>query len=390
MSKAHAKTQRVIKALSHVEPDRVPIGEFFWTNFIRRCKNELDVGDDFDAYRYWDLDFIVINPNMDPHISGIQVLEESADRVLVKTGFGATIERQSTFPMPHFVAFETETFDQMESLDFDDPKDPRRYFDAIDDQINGVGDAVNLGLPSFVDRVNAYADDFCVFGSVCEIQEELWRIVGPENVYYKMAEDPLRLAKFAERLGDFLVGIVEGQINAAQGKLSGMYVWGDIAHRGGMLFSPELWRTIHKPQLRRICDTIHRAGLKVIYHGCGNALSVFDDIIEAGVDAYNPIEAKAGLDVVELKRKYAKRLAFNGNINVQVLSTNDRALVRAEVLRKLNAAKGGGYVLQSDHSIPDGVAPATYDYMVELFRNHNRYPLDLAEFDEDLSGIDKT
>jgi uroporphyrinogen decarboxylase len=368
MSDAAKKTDRVLKALSHRQPDRAPIGEFFWTNFLRRCRQELDVGDDFDPYRYWDLDLVVINPNMDPRITGIEVLEDTAERKLVRTGYGATIERRGMYPMPHYVAFETETYDQMDALRFDDPRDRRRYFEAIDDQINSVGDELNLGLPSFVDRVNAYADDFCVFGSVCEIQEQLWRIIGPVNIYYKLAEDPDRLQSFVSRLGDFLVGIVEGQIEAAAGRLSGMFVWGDIACTNGMLLSPELWRRIHKPQLARICQAIHRAGLKVVYHGCGNATRVFDDLIAVGVDGYNPLEAKAGLDVVELKREYAGRLAFVGNINVQVLETNDLDRVRAEVLHKLRAAEGGGYILQSDHSMPSNVDPATYDYVVRLVR----------------------
>jgi hypothetical protein len=375
MSIAQRKIDRVMAALNHCEADRVPIGEFFWTNFIRRCKRELDVGDDFDPYRYWDLDLVVINPNMDPKITGIEVLEDTPDRILVSTGYGAIIERKGVHPMPHFVSFQTETFEQMDALEFDDPQDPRRYYEAIDDQINGVGDALNLGLPSFVDRVKAYADDFCVFGSVCEVQEQLWRTIGPENVYYKMGEDPDRLSDFIRRLGDFLVGIVEGQIEAVGDRISGIYVWGDIACTGGMLFSPDLWRRLHKPQLKRICDRIHQAGLKVIYHGCGNALPVYEDLIEVGVDGYNPLEAKAGLDVVELRKQYEGRLAFVGNIDARLLATDDRDAVRNEVLRKLHAAEGGGYIVQSDHSIPDNVAPQTYDYLVRLVREYGQYPL---------------
>jgi uroporphyrinogen-III decarboxylase len=192
------------------------------------------------------------------------------------------------------------------------------------------------------------------------------------------------MARFIERLGDFLVGIVAGQIDAAKGKLSGVYIWGDIAYDHGMFFSPEYWRDVYKPQLRRICDTVHASGLKTIYHGCGNASEVFDDMIEAGVDAYNPLEAKAGLDVVELKRQYGRRWAFNGNIDVRVLATNERDMVRREVLRKLNAAKGGGFILQSDHSVPSNVDPKTYDYVIELTRRYGKYPLDLGEFDENV------
>ena len=148
-----------------------------------------------------------------------------------------------------------------------------------------------------------------------------------------------------------------------------------------MLISPNLWRRMHKPQLKRICDRIHQAGLKVIYHGCGNALPVYDDLIEAGVDCYNTLEAKAGLDVVELKEQFAGRLAFNGNINMQVLETNDHQKIRAEVLRKLGAARGGGYIFQSDHSISSNVDPAMYDYIVRLVRQHGVYPLSLNPTD---------
>ncbi|HUT22906.1 MAG TPA: uroporphyrinogen decarboxylase family protein, partial [Sumerlaeia bacterium] len=271
MKKGQIKTERVMAALEHREGDRVPVGEFFWTNFIRRVKAETKVEDDFDPYRHWDLDLIVITPNMDPHITGIEVLEDTPERKRVKTGFGATIERVGTLPMPAFLDFETQTFEQMEAFEFDDPKDRRRYFEAIDDQINSVGDELNLGLPSFIDRVNAYADDFCVFGSVCEPHEMIWRMVGTENALLKLGEDPERVAEFVERLGDFLVGIVEGQIAAAEGKLSGLYIWGDIAYVRGMFFSPDCWRSVYKPHLKRICRAAHAAGLKTIYHGCGNA-----------------------------------------------------------------------------------------------------------------------
>ena len=75
MASRQAKIARIVAALERRESDRVPIGEFFWTNFIRRAKREHRLPDTFDPYRHWDLDMIVINPNMDPHLTGIQVLE---------------------------------------------------------------------------------------------------------------------------------------------------------------------------------------------------------------------------------------------------------------------------------------------------------------------------
>ena len=101
-----------------------------------------------------------------------------------------------------------------------------------------------------------------------------------------------------------------------------------------------------------------------------------------GLDAYNPLEVKAGMDAVALKRKYGTQIGYCGNSNVQIWETGNRDLIRKEVLRKLNAAKGGGYIFQSDHSVTSGVSGPTYDYIVKLVRQYGRYPLHLEEFDE--------
>jgi uroporphyrinogen-III decarboxylase len=70
---------------------------------------------------------------------------------------------------------------------------------------------------------------------------------------------------------------------------------------------------------------------------------------------------------------------------MQVWESGDRAAIRREVLRKLNAAKGGGYIFQSDHSVSSAVSGQTYDYIVKLVREFGKYPLQLPlEFDEQI------
>jgi len=128
-------------------------------------------------------------------------------------------------------------------------------------------------------------------------------------------------------------------------------------------------------------DECHRHGLPVIYHGCGNVNRIFEDFIEVGVDAYNPLEAKAGLDVVDLRRRFGHRIGFCGNMDVQLWASGTKAELRATVLTKLNAAKGCGFIFQSDHSVPGNVSPDNYDYVVQLVRRHGVYPLHLEEFD---------
>ncbi len=131
-------------------------------------------------------------------------------------------------------------------------------------------------------------------------------------------------------------------------------------------------------------ELAHAHGLPVIYHGCGNVKAIFPDFIEMGIESYNPLEAKAGMDVLDLRRHYGQAIGFCGNSNIQVWETGDRAAIRREVLRKLNAAKGGGYIFQSDHSVSSAVSGLTYDYIIQLVRQYGTYPLRLGEFNEDV------
>jgi hypothetical protein len=376
-----AKLERMNKALHHKEPDRVPVSDFFWGGFLERWRREMGLADDTDIYRYYDLDWQVVSPNMDPHIQPFEILRDDETEVTVRTGFGATIRKRFDLPMPAFHAFETDTVEKMEAFKFDDPFDERRYFHAGDDQLNGVGDGFTRNIAPFVDRLDAVYEDFPVFGSVCEAHEMIWRIVGTENVMMWMGEYPDEIARFVDRLHEFNLGLIRGQIKAAQGRLAGMVIWGDVAFKKGMLFSPAFWRAHFKPGVKAMIDECHSHGLPVIYHGCGNVSKIFEDFIEIGVDGYNPLEHKAGLDAVELRRKLAHRLAFCGNMDVQVWASGSQEELRAAVLTKLNAAKGGGFIFQSDHSVPTDVPAASYDYVVKLVRERGVYPLQLGEFD---------
>ena len=67
---------------------------------------------------------------------------------------------------------------------------------------------------------------------------------------------------------------------------------------------------------------------------------------------------------------------------MQVWEKGDPVAIRREVLRKLNAAKGGGFIFQSDHSVASNVSGKTYDGIVQLVRQYGHYPLNLGEYDE--------
>ncbi|MCP4610119.1 MAG: hypothetical protein GY845_15530 [Planctomycetes bacterium] len=388
-SKAHkrkestlVKFDRMRKTLNQQEPDRVPVSDFFWGGFISRWRKDLNLPDDANPYYYYDLDWIVTVPNMDPFIRPFETLKENNEEVILKTGFGAILRKKFSDPMPEFVDFETDTIEKLEALEFDDPYDKRRYFQAGDNQIAGVGDGFERNSPPWIETVKSLWPDFPVFGSIIECNECLTRLIGPENNMLWIGMHPERMGKAINRIGQFYLECAKAQIAAAENLLDGFVIWGDVAYKNNLFFSPDYWRQYFKPWVKAIVDYAHSKSLMVIYHGCGNINKIIDDYIEIGIDAMNPLEAKADLDSVQLRRKYGQRLGICGNSNIKIWEDGDRELIRKEVVRKLNAAKGGGYIFQSDHSVSSNVSGHTYDYIVNLVRQFGQYPLDLGEFDE--------
>ncbi len=377
-----AKLERMQKCLRGQEPDRVPISDFFWGSFIRRWRRDLELSDDANPYFHYDLDWIATVPNMDPWIRPFETLRETSEEVIVKTGFGAVLRKKFDAPMPEFMDFEINTLEKLEALQFDNPYDLRRYTAAGDNQIAGVGDGFERNSPPWIDTVRSLRPDFPVFGSIIECNECLTRLIGPQNNLLWIGLYPERMGKAVNRIGQFYLDCTRAQIDAAGGLLDGFVIWGDVAYRRNLFFSPEYWRRYFKPWVKAIADLAHSKGLMVIYHGCGNVNPILDDYIEIGIDAMNPLEAKAGLDAVALRRRYGHKLGICGNSDIQIWETGDRDRIRKEVLRKLNAARGGGYIFQSDHSVSATVSGQTYDYIVKLVRQYGQYPLDLEEFNE--------
>jgi uroporphyrinogen decarboxylase len=377
-----AKLKRMDLALHHKEPDRVPISDSFWGGFVKRWQEELHLPQDASPLYYYDLDWVATIPNMDPHIKSFETIKEDKEEVILKTGFETTLRKRFDMPMPEQMSWDADTIEKLEAFKFDDAADKRRFFSAGDNQIAGVGDGFARNSPAWMETVEVLRKDFPVYGSMLEASEFLTRAIGQMNALMWFGEYPERMGEQVKRINAFYCRCAEASIIAARGQLDGFVIWGDVAYRNNLFVSPTYWRTWFKPGVKAIIDMCHKHSLPVIYHGCGNVKAILPDFIEMGLDAYNPLEAKAGLDAVELRKEYGHKLAFCGNNDVTIWEAGNPEKVRRETLHKLNAAKGGGYIFQSDHSVSSGVSGKTYDMIVKLVRKYGEYPLQLGEFDE--------
>ena len=371
LTDVNKKIERVKKTLKCIEPDRIPLHDFFWSDFLKRWRKAKNLSNNINIYYYYDMDLMVISPNMDPKKKSCQIINKENNYIIWKSGFGCTLKKFYNVTMSSYLDFSIKSVNDYKNFEFDDPNHKDRYYKNRQSIISGDGFTI---LPSFSAAVAAAKDKICIFGSVCEGYEALWRMRGPEGVFIDLATNSKIVKEFVERIGDFMIEIGKRQLEIEG--VNGLFIWGDVAYRNGMLFSPQLWRKVFYPVLKRMCSEFHQMGALIIYHCCGDSRVILDDLIEAGIDAYHSLEVKAGMDVVKLKKKYKNKLTFLGNIDSSNILPSSKEDIKKELFYKLQAAIGGGYMPGADHSIPGNMSPENYDYFINLIRKFGKYPLD--------------
>src|ERR1019366_1342186 len=118
-------------------------------------------------------------------------------------------------------AREIDSFEKLEQARFDDPRDRRRFFEAGDNQIAGVGDGFERDSPAWIDTVKSLRPDFPVFGSMIEVSECLTRLIGQQNPMLWMGEFPERMGAVLNRIGAHYLECARAEIDAGRGLLDG-------------------------------------------------------------------------------------------------------------------------------------------------------------------------
>ena len=146
----------------------------------------------------------------------------------------------------------------------------------------------------------------------------------------------------------------------------------DMGYKDHQFFSVGTYRELLKPFHKRAIDWAHARGVKTRLHSCGNVNPFVPELVELGLDALNPLEVKAGMDPVHLKRTYGRDLVLHGGINA-VLWTDPQA-IQAEIERVLPILKeSGGYIFSSDHSVPSSVSLRDFREIIGLAKKVGSY-----------------
>ncbi len=199
------------------------------------------------------------------------------------------------------------------------------------------------------------------------------RYVGMEDLLCAIACEPEWVKEMFSTSARFTIEMFEYMVSRGY-RFDGVWLFDDLGYRNATLFSPQAYRSLLFDADKLLCDYFHSRGMKIILHSCGNVNEFVPLFIQAGIDCLQPLEVKAGMDLIALKKKYGDSMAFMGGIDTRLYSSENPALIEKEIETKLEIAKqGGGYLYHSDHSVPHQVSFSQYKTVMDCVMKYGNY-----------------
>jgi len=375
--------QRVIAAIEHREPDRVPVDINPVPEFYLNLRDYLGLEIEED-----------IKPGfMEEAIPHPEVLSAlGADLISVKLGspkgrrpsrpreglvvedWGVGLKRVyqpggGSYLEPVHHPLADATLDDLEKYPWPDPDAPGRA-EGAEAAAQRLYEDTELALMGR-------------FGGTI-VQTALY-MMGFERWLVCVASEPEFAGALLDKITEIAVALDRIGLEATAKHLQIFKVSGDdFGMQTGPLYSPQTFRTLFLPRLRRRWQAAREyldqvsPGVKIMFHSCGGIRPIIPDLIEIGLQILDPVQPRAtGMDSSELKREFGDRLAFHGGVDEQqVLPLGSQEDVEEEVRRRLTAfGTGGGYILAPSHYVQADTPPANIVAMCRAAHRYGQYPI---------------
>ncbi|MBU0477740.1 hypothetical protein KKC91_04140 [bacterium] len=350
--------ERIIKTLNFQKTDRISITEMsFWPQTLERWHKE-GLPEDVSPHEYFKMDLIKnCCFNKKPYEE--EIIKETEEYCIKKDGYGKTIKilKGDTYCPAQPLKYSIKT---------------KEDFDLLKKHLLPEQDRITNEL------IKTYAQYRGKEAFICVTPDEpcwfvLERTMGMDRGLIEMSISPEFVREIMDYQTDFSLEMIKIMIKENL-KPDAVWLYGDLCYKNGMLFSPSMYRELVMPFHKKIKEFCVENDLYLIYHCDGNVKEFIPLLIEVGVDCIQPLEARAGNDVRELKKLYGKDITFFGNINMDILAKGNKKEIENEVVTKIETAKkGGGYIFNSDHSVPPTVSFEDYSFAIKLARKHGNY-----------------
>lgn len=348
--------ERIALALDHKEADRIAIHDSPWGTTVARWHKE-GLPEEVGPAEYFGYEIAMAGANLSMRIPS-ETLEETEEYTIVRGLDGQIIKNwKHATSTPEYFDFMVKT-----RADWEEHKHRLEWDrDRIDLEAARKAQA----------EAEAQGKWFCF--SAAFGYDRLQGLIGSERLLTAMALEPDWVQDMFDTCAELVCIALEEMISLGI-TFDGCFVYDDMGYRNATLFSPAMFRKYEFPNHKRVYDCAKAHGLKTILHSCGNVNAFLPGLIEAGLSCLQPLEVKAGMNLVQLKKDYGEVLSFMGGIDVRKMAHPDPAVIEEEIATKIGAAKvGGGYIYHSDHSVPDNISFEQYCRVIELVKKYGTY-----------------
>lgn len=379
--------QRVLAAINHEEPDRVPIviGASNATGIkmpaYRRLKKVLN----YEAVERYIYDW----PELGTALIDEPVLERlGADVRGVLDRFPDSVYERNRNRPPHSPFIDDWGSGQIEI-------EPEVWFPGVHPMAEATSleeienyPWPNMDDPSRVAHVREQArrlreeNRYAILGTPWLLFpfERAHAMQGLDKFLYNMVKNKDFAIALLAKITSLCKQLMGHFLEEAGENLDIIKIGDDLGTQQSLMISPRMYREMLKPFHADLISSIkNRSKAKVFFHTDGDVFDLVEDFIEIGVDILNPIQTSAGkmANLAELKKRYGKNIVFCGAIDThRILPNGTPEEVRQEVKRVIEIlAPGGGFMVASVHTIMNDVPPENILAMVDAVEEFGHYPL---------------
>lgn len=341
--------ERVLAAIDHRRPDRVPMDFFVNPQTTAELMRALRVDTHEGLLRALDIDCRQVDADRPEDVIGPDGVKQN---IWGERWVRRQLASGDSWVATHGALHQARTLADLRAFDWP-----------------CVDDVDYAPLAAQCDRYAAYAT---FYGN-----SDLWQrpalVRGMDNMFEDMMLRPEMAEFIIGRFTDYYCEDLTRALEASRGRIDVYWTISDLGTQAGPLMSLAMFRQWLRPPFERLIRIARSAGCRVMFHTCGSVRMFIPDLIEMGVDILDPVQVTAAdMDPAELKREFGHRLCFHGGVDIQhMLPFATPQEVRSAVRNLINAlGADGGYIVAATHEIqPD----APVDNVLAMYDEARQY-----------------